>query len=300
MKRKIKYHLLITLILTGSIFSFAKNVREPLWKKETPNVKGERLGIDIPMITIFSPKPDKNCGTAVIICPGGGYSHLAVKKEGVAIAKWLNTFGVTGIVLEYRNRKGGYLYPIPLQDAQRAIRTIRFRAKQLHLSPNRIGIMGFSAGGHLAAITGTLFDSGKASSKDPIEQMSSRPDFMILCYPVIAFGESYTHKGSQRNLIGKNPSPELIKLLSPEKQITKKTPPTFLFLTNEDRCVDPINSVMFYLALRKAKVPAELHIYRKGGHGTGLAQHIQGTSEWPNTLKAWMQAMGLLDKRKVD
>jgi len=300
MKRRIKNYGLVGLVFVMAVSSFAKNKREPLWKSGTPDVKGERLGIDIPTITIFSPKSDENCGTAVIICPGGGYGHLAVKKEGVAIAKWLNTFGVTGIVLEYRNKKGGYLHPIPLQDAQRAIRTIRFRAKQLHLSPSRIGIMGFSAGGHLAATTGTLFDLGKASAKDPIEQMSSRPDFMVLCYPVIAFGEPYTHKGSQRNLIGSKPSSELLKKLSPEKQVTKKTPPTFLFLTNEDRCVDPINSVMFYLALRKAKVPAELHIYQKGGHGAGLGQHIQGTSDWPKAVQAWMKGLGLLDKRKVN
>jgi len=298
MKRQIVAWSLLLLFITGTNLALA-NKREPLWSKGAPGAKGANPKKDVPAITIFKPSSDIDTGTAIIICPGGGYTHLAVKKEGVAIAKWLNSFGVTGVVLEYRMASGGYQHPIPLQDAQRAIRTIRFRAKQLHISPNRIGIMGFSAGGHLAATAGVYFDKGNSSAKDPIDRVSCRPDFMALCYPVIAFGEPYTHKGSQRNLIGKNPPAQLIDQLSVEKHVTKNTPPTFLFLTDQDRCVPAENSVMFYLALRKAKVPAELHIYRKGGHGTGLAKNIQGTSSWSDAMQAWLKGLGLLDKRKV-
>lgn len=276
----------------------AERQRELLWPEGAPGAKGDDPAKDQPAITIYSPSKDAMNGTTVIICPGGGYGGLAMGHEGYDIAQWLNTIGITGVVLEYRMSRGGYSHPIPLQDAQRALRTVRFRAKELTLDPTRIGILGFSAGGHLASTAGTHFDAGNPNAEDAIERVSCRPDFMILCYPVIAFGEPHTHKGSQRNLIGSTPPDELIYSLSNEKQVTKDTPPTFLFHTDEDPAVPPENSVAFYLALRKEKVPAELHIYRKGRHGLGLAQSITGTADWPNACNQWLQGQGLLNRQK--
>jgi acetyl esterase/lipase len=284
------------ILLISCVVIAEESTRELLWKEGAPGAKGNDSAKDKPAITIYSPATDIMNGTAVIICPGGGYGGLAMGHEGHEIAKWLNSMGVTGVILEYRMSRGGYLHPIPLQDAQRAIRTVRSRAKALKLDPTRIGIMGFSAGGHLASTTGTHFDAGNPNAEDPIDQVSCRPDFMILCYPVIAFGEPYTHEGSQRNLIGLNPSDELISSLSNEKQVTKDTPPALLFHTDEDEGVPAENSVAFYLALRKANVPAELHIYRKGRHGLGLAQNVPGTADWPNACKQWLQGQELLNK----
>ena len=270
--------------------------REALWPDGAPEAQGSDPEKDVPAITIY--KPEEGNGAAVIICPGGGYGRLAMGHEGREIAEWLNGMGVTGIVLEYRMSKGGYRHPVPLMDAQRAIRTIRSRADALQLDPARIGIMGFSAGGHLASTAGTHFDPGNPDAEDPVDRFSSRPDFMILCYAVIAFGEPYTHKGSQRNLIGEDPPEELIRHLSNEKQVTGDTPPAFLFHTDEDTAVPPENSVMFYLALRKAGVPAELQIYRKGRHGIGLARDIEGTSAWPEACRKWLEGMGFFETKK--
>lgn len=229
-----------------------------------------------------------------MVCPGGGYGFLAVGHEGKDIAEWFNGMGVAAMILEYRHRNRGYGHPAPLQDAQRAIRTVRARADELKIDPQKIGIMGFSAGGHLASTAGTHFDKGNPDAKDPVERVSCRPDFMILCYPVIALGEAFTHRGSQHNLIGKDADPELVRSLSNEKQVTAETPPTFLFHTDEDRGVPAENSVFFYLALRRAKVPAELHVFRPGGHGLGLAPKTPGTSIWPKCCEAWLRGQGLL------
>ena len=266
-----------------------------LWPNGAPGAKGDK-DADKPTLTVFLPEKEKANGTAVVICPGGGYQHLAVDHEGIQIAEWLNSLGVAGFVLEYRHKGRGYMHPAPLQDAQRAIRTIRANAAQWNVSPAKVGIIGFSAGGHLASTAGTHFDKGDPQSADPIEKASCRPDFMILCYPVIAFGEPYTHQGSQNNLIGKDAPAELVKSLSNEKQVTPETPPTFLFSTDEDKTVPPENSVQFYLALRKAKVPAELHVYQKGGHGQGLAKKIPGTSNWSKDCEDWMRNQKLLDQ----
>jgi acetyl esterase/lipase len=285
-------------LLTSCLHADGEPQREHLWPQGTPSAKGDVLVKDLPTITIHRPPEDLMNGTAIVICPGGGYGGLAVGHEGRDIAKWLNSFGVTGIVLEYRMNGGGYQHPIPLQDAQRALRTVRHRSKSLKLDSTRIGILGFSAGGHLASTAGTHFDEGDANAKDPIDKVGCRPDFMILCYAVIAFGEPHTHKGSQLNLIGKNPSKELVVHLSNEKQVTAETPPTFLFHTDEDQAVASENSVAFYLALRKAKVPAELHIYRQGRHGLGLAKNTKGTAGWSVACKDWLEAQGLLSHLK--
>jgi len=270
------------------------NHRELLWSKGTPDTRGNDPQNDIPTLTFYTPSEGLQTETAVIICPGGGYATLSVDHEGHDIAKWLNTMGITAVILEYRMSRGGYRHLIPLQDAQRAIRTVRARSGELKVNPAHIGIMGFSAGGHLASTTGTHFDPGNPESSDPIERVSSRPDFMVLCYPVIGFGEDLTHSGSRQNLLGENPSEELIHFLSNEKQVTADTPPTFLFHTDEDEVVLPEHSVAFYLALRKAKVPAELHIYQKGPHGVGLAPRISGTKSWPDACRSWLSTQGFI------
>ena len=234
----------------------------------------------------------------MVICPGGGYGGLAIDHEGRQIAQWFNSFGVAGFMLEYRHRGRGYGHPAPLQDAQRAIRTVRARAAEWKIAPDRIGIMGFSAGGHLASTAGTHFDEGDPDSADPIERVSCRPDFLILCYPVIAFGEPYTHRGSQKNLLGHNADPALVRSLSNEKQVTAETPPTFLFHTDEDNGVPPENSVQFYLGPSPAGVPAEMHIYRAGPHGVGLAAKSPALPPGPTGCGTGCAEQGLLKTMK--
>lgn len=266
---------------------------ELLWPQGAPGTKGDKPA-DKPTLTVYLPDESKAVGTAVVICPGGGYANLATDHEGKQIAEWFNAIGVAGFVLEYRHNGRGYQHPAPMLDAQRAIRTVRARAKDWNIDPQRIGIMGFSAGGHLASTAATHFDQGDEKSDDLIERVGCRPDFAVLCYPVIVMGDLPTHAGSQRNLLGENPDPKLLRSLSNEKQVTPQTPPTFLFHTDEDTSVQPEHSMRFYLALRKAGVPAELHIYRSGRHGLGLAPGVPGTSTWPDRLKDWLQGRGLL------
>ena len=212
------------------------------------------------------------------------------------MAEWVNTLGVAGFVLRYRIAPR-YHHPAPITDAQRAIRMVRSRAKEWKIDSQRIGIIGFSAGGHLASTAGTHFDDGDPRATDPVDRVSCRPDFMILCYPVISFTTTYTHVGSRRNLLGKDPDPKLVENLSNEKQVTPRTPPTFLFHTDADKTVPAENSVLFYLALRKAGVPAEMHIYEPGRHGVGLAPKDPVLSTWPGRCTAWMKRRGLLDKK---
>lgn len=207
--------------------------------------------------------------------------------EGKQIAEWLNAHGVAAFVLKYRLGPR-YHHPAPLQDAQRAIRYVRLNAAAMGIAPDRIGIWGFSAGGHLASTAGTHFDAGDPNATDPIDRAGSRPDFMILCYPVISFTTEYTHKGSLKNLLGENPDPNLANNLSTETQVTAQTPPAFLFYTNQDP-VRPENAVLFYMAMRKAGVPAELHIYERGPHGVGLALMDPILSSWPPRLADWMK-----------
>ena len=264
---------------------------ELLWPSGAPDAHGTGPD-DRPTLSFFHPAPERDCGAAVVICPGGGYGGLARDHEGWEIARWLNGFGVAGVILEYRMSGRGYRHPAPLQDAQRAVRTVRARAAALGIDPARIGIMGFSAGGHLASSAGTHFDGGDPAAADPVERVSCRPDFMILCYPVIAFGETYTHTGSQDNLLGAAAPAGLARSLSSEKQVTARTPPTFLFHTDEDTGVMAENSVAFYLALRRAGVPAELHVYRPGAHGLGLARQTPGTADWPRACEQWMRGQG--------
>ncbi|WP_246119996.1 alpha/beta hydrolase [Blastopirellula retiformator] len=274
----------------------AEPKRELLWPAGAPGAKGEAEN-DKPVVTIYLADGANKTDCGVVVLPGGGYGHLALGHEGVDIAKWYNSFGVSAFVVEYRHSGKGYAHPAPMQDAQRAIRMVRAGAKEFGVSPDKIGVMGFSAGGHLASTVATHFDGGDAQSADPIARVSSRPDFAILCYPVIAFDQPFTHRGSQRNLIGQNPDPELVKSLSNELQVTSDTPPTFLFHTSEDTGVPPQNSIVFYEALQKAKVPAEMHIFAKGRHGVGLAANIPGTNAWPKLCEAWMEGLGVLSTK---
>ena len=277
---------------TGSLHKI-----EPLWVDGTPGAKGNKDG-DKPTLTIYLAPEEKATGAAVVICPGGGYGFLAMDHEGHQIAQWLNSLGVAGFILKYRHRNSGagYGHPAPLQDAQRAISMVRSRAKEWNINPNKIGILGFSAGGHLASSAGTHFQKRYSDAKDPIDRVSCRPDFLILIYPVISMTEWFTHRGSRRNLLGDNPDKNLVENLSNEKQVTAETPPTFLVHTNEDKGVPAENSIYFYLALRKAKVPAEMHIYQKGRHGFGLGQKHGAVSSWSLRCEEWMRGMGLLDK----
>lgn len=269
---------------------------ELLWTDGAPGAKGDSDN-DKPTLTVCLPPKETATGAAVVICPGGGYGGLAIDHEGHQVAKWLNSFGVAGFILKYRHRGTGYGHPAPLQDAQRAIRTVRSRAGEWGIRPDRIGILGFSAGGHLASSAGTHFDKGRPDAEDAIERVSCRPDFMVLVYPVITFTESYAHAGSRKNLLGTTPDPKLVELFSNEKQVTPETPPTFLLHTDQDDGVPAENSIAFYLALRKAKVPAELHIYAKGPHGFGLGKKPDPLATWPERCADWMRGLGLLEKK---
>jgi len=270
---------------------------EPLWQGRAPGALGDQEE-DTPTLTPYIvPEGRRGVGTAVIVCPGGGYLHLSMDKEGDQIAHWLNSLGVTAFVLKYRLGPK-YHHPVELTDAQRAIRTVRARAAQYRVRADRIGIMGFSAGGHLASTAGTHFDAGKPEAADAIDRMGSRPDFMVLCYPVITMSEPYVHHGSLHALLGENPDPKLVTELSNELQVTAQTPPTFLFQTSTDATVPVENSVLFYLALRKAGVPAEMHIYERGPHGVGLAPTDEALSSWPARLADWLRVRGLLNEAR--
>lgn len=264
----------------------------PLWPAGAPGALGKE-DKDIPTLTPFLTDSGRAIGAGMVVCPGGGYAGLAA-HEGKDYALWLNELGITAFVLKYRLGSGGYHHPAMLQDAARAVRLVRSRAAEWKLDPKRIGIMGSSAGGHLASTLLTHFDAGDATAADAVDRQSSRPDLGILCYPVITMGEK-THAGSKKNLLGDNPAPGLVRLLSNELQVTGQTPPTFLFHTAEDAAVPVENSLLFAEALARNHVPFALHVYPKGAHGIGL-----GTREWnpaarhPWTTQCalWLKAQG--------
>jgi acetyl esterase/lipase len=263
----------------------------PLWSNGAPSAKGTTPE-DIPTISIYRPPTDKANGAAIVVCPGGGYGRLA-DHEGHTVAVWLNQLGVTAIVLKYRLGPR-YGHPAPLLDVARAIRTVRANSKEWGVEATRIGVWGFSAGGHLASTIATHFDAGNPQATDPIDRVSSRPDLVILAYPVISMVEGITHAGSRKNLLGTTPDPELVTALSNDRQVTAQTPPTFLFHTADDGGVNVENSLLFAEALRKAKVPYELHVFEKGPHGVGLAQNNPALSIWPKLLENWLRVRGFI------
>jgi acetyl esterase/lipase len=296
----------------GGLFSMAESTRgsEPsqagetltLWTGGAPGAKGSDPDKDVPTLTVWRPRPEVATGSAVVVCPGGGYGMLAMDHEGEQVAQWLNSLGITAFVLKYRLGPR-YHHPVMLQDAGRAIRTVRANAEKWKLDPHRIAILGFSAGGHLASTAGTHFDAGKPDAEDPVDRVSSRPDRMILVYPVIALATPYGHKGSLRNLLGDNPSQELIESLSNERQVTRDTPSTFLAHTNADTGVPAENALLFALALRKAGVPVELHLFERGPHGLGLGNGMAGRipaepsfKAWPKLCETWLKNQGFLDR----
>jgi acetyl esterase/lipase len=266
---------------------------EYLWPQTAPGAVGAEEQDKPSMLVYLTPAAAAN-GAAVVVCPGGGYGSLAIEQEGQPAAQWLNQRGVSAFVLQYRIAPR-YHYPAPMLDVQRAIRTVRSQAAAYKIDPARIGIWGFSAGGHLASWAATHFDDGQPKAVNPIERVSCRPDFAILTYPVIVFGKPYTHLGSMMNLLGDRVNhPQLVEELSTEKHVTQKTPPCFLIHTSSDTHVPAENSIDFYLALRQAGVPAELHIYEQGGHAFGLGGTDPVLSTWPDRLAAWMGKRGLL------
>lgn len=294
MSCRIWWSVCLWLLCSGGLTEVWAVGPEPilLWPEGAPGAVGTE-DQDRPTLRVYAPPADKACGTGVVICPGGGYAVLATDHEGHQLAKWFNSRGIHAFVLKYRLGRR-YQHPAPLQDAQRAIRYVRSHAEALGVSPKRIGIMGFSAGGHLASTAATHFAAGQAEHADPIERVSCRPDFAILGYPVISLTADFAHRGSGGNLLGKEPDPELLKSLSNETQVTAQTPPTFLFHTSEDTAVPPENSIAFYLALRKAKVPAEMHIYQQGPHGVGLAPADPALNTWITHVYDWLRGNGLL------
>ncbi len=276
----------------------------PLWPEGVPGgkaggdevVQNNRVSnVHVPTLTYF-PAPGSGGGkAAVVICPGGGYQIVAFGHEGIDVAKRLNAMGVSAFILKYRLKEYGH--PAPLQDVLRAIRIVRSRAAEFGVAPDRIGVMGFSAGGHLAASAATLFDAPEGRTGAALDAVSARPDFAALIYPVITFKGSVAHAGSRRNLIGEKPDAALVEHLSPELQVTKQTPPAFLVHTAEDKGVPLENSLLFYQAVRAAGGWAELHLYEKGPHGFGLGQGLGPASDWPDRLETWMRAHGWIPNK---
>ena len=293
--------LLILALPLNFLFAADEKMIE-LWPEGVPglrtNIPPERVdngrvySVNKPTLTIFPAPADKANGTAVVICPGGGYDHLSAEIEGAALARWLNTLGITGFVLRYRLIEYGH--PAPLQDVLRAVRLVRARANEFGVKTNCIGVIGASAGGHLAACAGTLFDAPEGRTGAELDKVSARPDFIILMYAVISMKEPYVHTGSRRALLGTNSTPELLDHLSPELQVTKDSSPAFIMHTEEDRGVSDFNSIQLYEALHRARVPVEMHLYEKGPHGFGLRQGLGPTSDWPKRCEEWMRSHGWL------
>jgi len=295
----------ILMLISMAMFSSAQQRSIPLYPDGVPNSKPAPASyvekndkewvtfVSVPTITPYSPEKGMANGTAVIIFPGGGYGGLSMENEGSSIAKAFNQFGVTAFVVKYRLPSDDIMVDKtigPLQDAQQAVLMVRKHAAELGVNPNKVGIIGFSAGGHLASTEGTHFNKLVVEDKDNI---SVRPDFMILLYPVITFGE-WAHVGSRENLVGKNPSADVLALYSNEKQITPNTPPTFLVHAGDDNVVPVQNSLMFYDDLLKNKVKAEMHIFQEGGHGFGL-NNPKSKDKWIDWCKNWLDENGFLN-----
>lgn len=278
----------------------------PLWPEGVPDAKpnpgpervddGRVANVSVPTLTVYGPAVDRPNGTAVIICPGGGYVRLSTQREGEQYAAWLGTLGITSFVLKYRMQESGH--PAPLRDVLRAVRIVRSQAARLKVRPDRIGVMGSSAGGHLAASAGTLYDHPLGRTGTDLDAVSARPDFLMLMYPVITLTGPAAHAGSRDALLGAHPSAADLALLSVENHVTSATPPTLLIHTQEDRTVPVENSILFYRALVAAHVPAEMYLFEHGSHGMGMRAGLGTASGWPKRAEEWLGARGLLDPVK--
>ncbi|MDP3071459.1 MAG: alpha/beta hydrolase [Opitutaceae bacterium] len=276
----------------------------PLWPEGVPGLKadagpekddgsGRYSNIHHPTLTLHAPAQPN--GTAVIYAPGGGYVRVAAGVNGGEMVRWLNGAGITVFLLKYRH--ADYGHPAPLQDALRAVRLVRSRAVEWGVQPDRVGMLGGSAGGHLAASAGTLFNASEGKTGAPLDAVSGRPDFLVLVFPVVTMMEPFGHGASRRSLLGENPSPELKHRLSVDEQVTKDTPPTFLVHSAEDTVVPVENSLLFYQAMRRAEAPIELHLYPRGPHGSGMSPSLGPTAEWPRHCESWMRFNGWLPKQ---
>jgi acetyl esterase/lipase len=293
--------MLLTLLLLSAAPAQAQSEVLPLWPEGVPNarslgaeqVDGERIGnVSVPTLTVYRASFDRPAGTAVIICPGGGYEYLSFTREGHQYAQWLSGLGVTAFVL--KSRLSGYGHPAPLQDVLRAIRLVRSQADRYGVAPERIGVMGSSAGGHLAASAATLFKHPAGRGGTALDAVSARPDFAILMYPVITMELPTTHAGSRKALIGAAPAPALVQLMSVEKQVSADTPPTLLFHSQDDGTVPVENSILFYQALTRARVPAEMVLFERGGHGMAMRAGQGTASNWTRRAEEWLRERRLI------
>jgi len=299
-------NIIIMVSIISSVSVQAQEERIKLWEGEIPNEINDAsykewtskenniMQVSEPTLSIFFPNKEKANGTAVIICPGGGYSFLSFENEGYQVASWLNDLGITAFILKYRLPNDAIMKDksiAPLQDAQRAMRLIRSQAQKWNINPEKIGVMGFSAGGHLAASLATHFDEKLYA---PDDSLSSRPDFSILVYPVITMKDEYAHQGSKRNLLGNIPDKNLVVHFSNELWVTANTPPTFLVHAADDKTVPVENSMMYFSSLKNNDVPCELHIYQKGGHGFALKPSESTETSWTKACELWMKMMDIL------
>lgn len=308
-----KRRLLLSTALLPMLTLAAPPVEIPLWpegvpparRADAPAARGElgpeRLEADgrianvsQPTLTIVPPAVDRPNGTAVILCPGGGYAYLSNAREGQQYAAWLSTLGITTFILKSRLQEWGH--PAPLQDVLRAIRLVRSRAAELGVAPNRIGVMGSSAGGHLAASASTLWDHADGRTGAALDAVNARPDFAMLVYPVITMTNPAAHAGSRRALLGGRPAQALLTLMSVEQQVTAATPPTLLLHTQGDKSVPADNSLLYFQALTRAGVPAELYVFEQGGHGIGMRDGLGNASAWPRRAEDWLRQRGLLSR----
>lgn len=304
--------LMSSLLVSATDAAFSEHPVVPLWpegvppavRPDAPAARGplgdEQLGeggrisnVSVPTLTVYWPAVDRPNGTAVIVCPGGGYGMLSNDREGIQYANWLSHLGVTVFILKSRLLEYGH--PAPLQDVLRAVRLVRSRAAEFKIDPARLGVMGSSAGGHLAASAGTLFDHADGKTGAALDTINARPDFLILMYPVISMADGVTHEGSRQNLLGQNRIPGMLALASLERQVTAATPPTLLIHTQEDQAVPVENSIRFYQALTKAGVPAEFYAFERGSHGMGMKAEFGTASDWPKRAEEWLRHRGLLE-----
>ena len=298
----------LALTSFGSLPAFAAGpLVLPLWPEGVPDAKpelgpnkvdenGRTTNITEPSLTVYPAAVDRPNGTAVIICPGGGYVRQSTRREGEQYAYWLSTLGITSFVLTYRQQEFGH--PAPLRDVLRAVRLVRAQAARFKVQPDRIGVMGSSAGGHLAATAGTLYEHPLGRTGAELDKVSARPDFLMLMYPVIAMEGPAVHAGSRKALLGTSPKDADVASMSPERQVTAATPPTLLIHTQADQAVPVENSILFYQALTRHKVPAEMYLFEQGSHGMGMRDGLGTASSWPRRAEEWLKMRGLLDKAR--